>query len=105
MTTIDTKTEGRSAPEVLAWSRTIIEPALRSAVDTLPSSMRRIAGYHLGWCNEHGHPDKPLASSDQGSSDEGSSDEGSSDEGSSDAEHRGLSALGPIAPSRPWNNC
>ena len=56
MTTIDVKTEGRSAREVLAWSRTTVEPALRTAVDTLPSSMRRIAGYHFGWWNEHGQP-------------------------------------------------
>ncbi len=54
MTTIDVKTEVRSAREVLAWSRTTVEPALRAAVDTLPSSMRRIAGYHFGWWNEHG---------------------------------------------------
>ncbi|MGH3776251.1 MAG: family 2 encapsulin nanocompartment cargo protein polyprenyl transferase [Pseudonocardiaceae bacterium] len=54
MTTIDVKAEGRSAREVLAWSRAIIEPALRAAVDTLPSSMQRIAGYHFGWWNEHG---------------------------------------------------
>ncbi|MEO7196576.1 MAG: family 2 encapsulin nanocompartment cargo protein polyprenyl transferase [Pseudonocardiaceae bacterium] len=54
MATVDVKTEGRSAREVLAWSRTTVEPALRAAVDTLPASMRRIAGYHFGWWNEHG---------------------------------------------------
>ncbi len=54
MTTIDVKTGGRSAREVLAWSRTTVEPALRGAVGTLPSAMRRIAGYHFGWWNEHG---------------------------------------------------
>jgi geranylgeranyl diphosphate synthase type I len=58
VTTIDAKTEGRSAPEVLAWSRTTVEPALRAAVDTLPSSTRRIAGYHFGWWNEHGHTEQ-----------------------------------------------
>ncbi len=57
MTTIDVKTEGGSAREVLAWSRTTVEPALRAAVDTLPPAMRRIAGYHFGWWNEHGQPD------------------------------------------------
>lgn len=57
MTTSDVMTEGRSAGEVLAWSRTAVEPALRAAVDTLPSAMRRIAGYHFGWWNEHGQPD------------------------------------------------
>ncbi|MBV9011888.1 MAG: polyprenyl synthetase family protein [Pseudonocardiales bacterium] len=54
MTVIDVTIEGRSALEVLAWSRTTVEPALRAAVDTLPSAMRRIAGYHFGWWDEHG---------------------------------------------------
>ncbi len=56
MTTVDVMTAGRSAREVLAWSRDLVEPALRSAVDTLPSSMLHIAGYHFGWWDEHGHP-------------------------------------------------
>ncbi len=56
MTRVDERTDGRSAPEILAWSRTTIDPALRAAVDTLPASMRHIAGYHLGWWDEHGHP-------------------------------------------------
>ena len=58
MTTTDVITEDRSAREVLAWSRSLIEPALRTAVHTLPSSMLRIAGYHFGWWNEHGHPER-----------------------------------------------
>lgn len=45
-----------SARETLAWSRVLIEPALRAAVDTLPASMRGIAGYHLGWFDEQGGP-------------------------------------------------
>ncbi|MCW2912658.1 MAG: Geranylgeranyl pyrophosphate synthase-like protein [Actinomycetia bacterium] len=49
-------TEDRSAHEVLAWSRSVVEPALREAVDTLPDSMRHIAGYHFGWWDEHGRP-------------------------------------------------
>jgi geranylgeranyl diphosphate synthase type I len=53
MTVIDVTIEGRSALEVLAWSRITVEPALRAAVDTLPSAMRRIAGYHFGWWDEH----------------------------------------------------
>ncbi|MFC4858047.1 family 2 encapsulin nanocompartment cargo protein polyprenyl transferase [Actinophytocola glycyrrhizae] len=40
--------------QTLAWSRELVDPALRSAVDTLPASMRRIAGYHLGWWDQHG---------------------------------------------------
>jgi len=57
MTTLDPKIEGRSAREVLEWSRVTVEPALRAAVGTLPSSMRRIAGYHFGWWNKDGQPE------------------------------------------------
>ncbi|WP_248959223.1 family 2 encapsulin nanocompartment cargo protein polyprenyl transferase [Sphaerisporangium perillae] len=46
----------RSAREVLAWSRDLTRPGLRSAVETLPPSMRRVAGYHFGWLDEHGLP-------------------------------------------------
>jgi geranylgeranyl diphosphate synthase type I len=46
----------RSAPELLAWSRDTVEPALRSAVGTLPDSMRLIAGHHFGWWDEQGRP-------------------------------------------------
>jgi geranylgeranyl diphosphate synthase, type I len=45
------------ALETLAWSRELVDPALRAAVDTLPHSMRRIAGYHLGWWDQHGRTD------------------------------------------------
>jgi geranylgeranyl diphosphate synthase type I len=40
--------------QTLAWSRELVEPALRTAVGTLPPSMRRIAGYHLGWWDRTG---------------------------------------------------
>ncbi len=40
--------------QTLAWSRELVDPAMRAAVDTLPTSMRRIAGYHLGWWDRHG---------------------------------------------------
>jgi geranylgeranyl diphosphate synthase type I len=53
---MDVMAVARSAREVLAWSRGLVEPALRTAVDTLPSPLLRIAGYHLGWWDEHGHP-------------------------------------------------
>jgi geranylgeranyl diphosphate synthase, type I len=56
VTTIDVMAVARSAREVLAWSRGVVEPALRTAIDTLPVSMAHIAGYHLGWWDEHGHP-------------------------------------------------
>jgi geranylgeranyl diphosphate synthase type I len=45
-----------STEQTLAWSRELVEPALRAAVDTLPASMRRIAGYHFGWCDQDGAP-------------------------------------------------
>lgn len=53
MTIVDANTV-RSANEVLSWGRSIIEPALSAAVETMPASMRHIAGYHLGWWDEHG---------------------------------------------------
>ncbi|MDQ3761629.1 MAG: polyprenyl synthetase family protein [Actinomycetota bacterium] len=56
--TIHLMTKSRSASEVLAWSRITVEPALRAAVNTLPSSMRHVAGYHFGWWNEHGQPEQ-----------------------------------------------
>lgn len=56
MTDLDVSLEHRSAREVLEWSRAGLEPALRSAVDRLPESMRVIAGYHFGWWDEHGRP-------------------------------------------------
>ena len=50
---------GRSGAEVLAWSRELVGPVLRAAVDRLPASMRRVAGYHFGWCDEHGESVEP----------------------------------------------
>lgn len=44
----------RSAREVLAWSREVIDPALRTAVDTLPATSRHLAGYHFGWWDKTG---------------------------------------------------
>ncbi|WP_026426059.1 family 2 encapsulin nanocompartment cargo protein polyprenyl transferase [Actinokineospora inagensis] len=52
--TVVPATGHRSAREVLAHSRAVLAPALRAAVDTLPDSMRHIAGYHFGWWDEHG---------------------------------------------------
>jgi geranylgeranyl diphosphate synthase type I len=46
----------RSAAEVLAWSRELVTPALRVAIDSLPAAMRRIAGYHFGWWDADGRP-------------------------------------------------
>jgi geranylgeranyl diphosphate synthase type I len=54
MTDVEDKQAVRSAHEVLSWSRFGVEPALRTAVERLPESMRIIAGYHFGWRDEHG---------------------------------------------------
>ncbi|MEU7532454.1 family 2 encapsulin nanocompartment cargo protein polyprenyl transferase [Saccharothrix sp. NPDC042600] len=56
MTDLDVTPARRSAGEVLSWSRAGVDPALRTAVDRLPDSMRAIAGYHFGWWDEHGEP-------------------------------------------------
>ncbi|MEV7803214.1 family 2 encapsulin nanocompartment cargo protein polyprenyl transferase [Microbispora sp. NPDC088329] len=46
----------RTAADVLARTRDLVEPALRRAVGTLPPSMRRMAGYHFGWCDARERP-------------------------------------------------
>ncbi|MFL6120730.1 family 2 encapsulin nanocompartment cargo protein polyprenyl transferase [Actinophytocola sp.] len=43
-----------STDDTLAWSRQLVEPALRAAVGTLPATTRRVAGYHLGWWDQYG---------------------------------------------------
>ncbi|CAM3999529.1 family 2 encapsulin nanocompartment cargo protein polyprenyl transferase [Nocardiopsis rhodophaea] len=53
----DARATDRPVREILGWSRGIVDPALRDAVETLPASMRRVAGYHFGWIDEHGRPD------------------------------------------------
>ncbi|WP_285632926.1 family 2 encapsulin nanocompartment cargo protein polyprenyl transferase [Lentzea sp. NBRC 102530] len=49
-------TAGRPSGEVLAWSRSLVLPALRKAVDQLPPSLRTVAEYHHGWRDEYGNP-------------------------------------------------
>ncbi len=56
MATTEETTDSYSAPELLARSRSTVDPALRSAVDTLPEKMRLIAGHHFGWWDENGVP-------------------------------------------------
>jgi geranylgeranyl diphosphate synthase, type I len=49
--------EKTTAPEVLAASREIVEPALRTAVSRMADDrMRLIASYQLGWCDADGQP-------------------------------------------------
>ncbi|MDV6278305.1 family 2 encapsulin nanocompartment cargo protein polyprenyl transferase [Rhodococcus erythropolis] len=47
----------RSANEILDNARKSVDPALRAAVDQLPSPIRTIAGYHFGWLDRQGGPD------------------------------------------------
>ncbi|MEU6173555.1 family 2 encapsulin nanocompartment cargo protein polyprenyl transferase [Streptantibioticus parmotrematis] len=54
--------DGHEAEAVLARARQSVNPVLRSAVASLPGSMRRIAGYHFGWLDSDGAP----ASGDSG---------------------------------------
>lgn len=49
---------GRPVRALLEWSRGLLDPALREAVDSMPGSMRLIAGYHFGWLDERGKPAK-----------------------------------------------
>jgi geranylgeranyl diphosphate synthase, type I len=44
------------AGDVLAWSRSLVDPALRKAIDTLPAPLRHIGGYHFGWWDRDGEP-------------------------------------------------
>lgn len=47
---------GRTAGEILSWSRATIDGPLRDAVDQLPGALRRIVGYHFGWLTADGEP-------------------------------------------------
>ncbi|NKQ57149.1 polyprenyl synthetase family protein [Amycolatopsis sp. K13G38] len=44
----------RTAHEILAWGKTIVEPELRAAAGRLPASMRPIAWHHFGWADGAG---------------------------------------------------
>lgn len=46
----------RTATEVLDWSRDLVTPALRGAIDALAPAVRDIAGYHFGWWDADGRP-------------------------------------------------
>jgi geranylgeranyl diphosphate synthase type I len=52
----ETSIEVEAARDVLASKRAVLDPFLRTAVDRMPTSVRRIAGYHLGWLDEDGAP-------------------------------------------------
>ncbi len=44
----------RAARRQLARARTAIDPVLRAAVNSLAEPLDLMAGYHFGWCDEHG---------------------------------------------------
>ncbi|WP_240980702.1 MULTISPECIES: family 2 encapsulin nanocompartment cargo protein polyprenyl transferase [unclassified Streptomyces] len=48
--------DGPEAAVILERARAMVDPELRSAVDSLPGSMRRIARYHFGWEHADGSP-------------------------------------------------
>lgn len=45
-----------SARDVLTHARAAFDPALRAAVDSLPGTLRHIAGYHFGWWDADATP-------------------------------------------------
>ncbi|MDX3797575.1 family 2 encapsulin nanocompartment cargo protein polyprenyl transferase [Streptomyces sp. AK04-3B] len=48
--------DGHEAAAVLEGSRASVDPELRSAIDSLPGSLRRVALYHFGWQHADGTP-------------------------------------------------
>ncbi|MFI2644739.1 family 2 encapsulin nanocompartment cargo protein polyprenyl transferase [Streptomyces sp. NPDC018610] len=48
--------DGHDAAVILDRARASVDPELRSAVASLPASMRRIASYHFGWEHADGTP-------------------------------------------------
>ncbi|WP_141582043.1 family 2 encapsulin nanocompartment cargo protein polyprenyl transferase [Actinomadura sp. WMMA1423] len=51
-----TRQRPRSAAEVLAWGRRLLDPALRHVVEAMPEASRSTAGFHFGWRDERGRP-------------------------------------------------
>ncbi|WP_446677871.1 family 2 encapsulin nanocompartment cargo protein polyprenyl transferase [Streptomyces broussonetiae] len=48
--------EAQEAAAILARTRAVVDPALRTAVGSLPGVLRRIARYHFGWEQVDGTP-------------------------------------------------
>ncbi|MFF0394682.1 family 2 encapsulin nanocompartment cargo protein polyprenyl transferase [Streptomyces sp. NPDC005248] len=49
-------TEGHQALALLEHTRSLVDPQLRAAVESLPGSIRRVAMYHFGWEHADGTP-------------------------------------------------
>ncbi|MEU3609931.1 family 2 encapsulin nanocompartment cargo protein polyprenyl transferase [Streptomyces sp. NPDC035033] len=56
LTSVDPVTDGSGAVALLDRTRTAVDPQLRSTVETLPGSIRRVAMYHFGWEDADGAP-------------------------------------------------
>lgn len=56
MTITEGHTEGHEAAGLLERTRTAVNPQLRSTVESLPGSIRRVAMYHFGWEHPDGTP-------------------------------------------------
>ncbi|MCL7382032.1 family 2 encapsulin nanocompartment cargo protein polyprenyl transferase [Streptomyces sp. 35G-GA-8] len=56
MTSTDTAPGGHEAVALLERTRTTVHPELRSSVESLPGSLRRVAMYHFGWEHADGTP-------------------------------------------------
>ncbi|MFI9269487.1 family 2 encapsulin nanocompartment cargo protein polyprenyl transferase [Kitasatospora sp. NPDC052896] len=54
--------EEQAAAEVLTRARAAVDPVLRGAIESMPASMARVAGYHFGWREADG----TLSSADPG---------------------------------------
>ncbi|MFF0427261.1 family 2 encapsulin nanocompartment cargo protein polyprenyl transferase [Streptomyces sp. NPDC004520] len=57
MTSVDAVADGQGAVTLLDRTRAAVNPRLRSTVESLPDSMRRVAMYHFGWERADGSPD------------------------------------------------
>ncbi|MCX4723845.1 family 2 encapsulin nanocompartment cargo protein polyprenyl transferase [Streptomyces sp. NBC_01306] len=56
MTRTDAATGGHEAAALLEHTRTVVDPELRSALESLPGPMRNIGMYHFGWEQSDGLP-------------------------------------------------
>ncbi|MGC5360967.1 family 2 encapsulin nanocompartment cargo protein polyprenyl transferase [Streptomyces sp. DT24] len=56
MTRTDAPAQGHEAAALLERTRTLVDPRLRSAVESLPGPLRRVAMYHFGWEHADGSP-------------------------------------------------
>ncbi|MEU9854919.1 family 2 encapsulin nanocompartment cargo protein polyprenyl transferase [Streptomyces sp. NPDC047974] len=56
MTSTAPVTDGPGAVALLDRTRTAVDPQIRSTVETLPGSIRRVAMYHFGWEEADGTP-------------------------------------------------